>query len=109
MINTVRDNLSSNNDLTAITSGKFGERLEMRGSNLYFIRVFICFEVSQNPNSYFKRKTTYLIMEAEHTELGFNKLRFIHINDPGYFQVTEMKDRDNLFLNSSFKTVSENK
>ena len=45
LMNAVMDSVSSDKDLTEITSGSFGEGLEMRGSDIDMMKVLHGFEV----------------------------------------------------------------
>ncbi|CAC5379842.1 unnamed protein product [Mytilus coruscus] len=62
MMNTVRDNLQSDENWTTITSGSFGEGLEMRGSDLDIMKVFTFIE----------------ICEDTHIDLNHDKVHFLH-------------------------------
>ncbi|CAG2194704.1 unnamed protein product [Mytilus edulis] len=78
MMNTVRDNLQSNEGWTMITSGSLGEGLQIRGSDLDIMMVFTFVEVCENPNIHFYPCTTYFTMEQEDTSPGFTKLRLVY-------------------------------
>jgi hypothetical protein len=49
-INTIKDNLSSDEDSVHITSGSFGEGLEMKGSDIDLMYVISCVRVYEDIN-----------------------------------------------------------
>ncbi|VDI58750.1 Hypothetical predicted protein [Mytilus galloprovincialis] len=72
--NAVWDNIESIKD-TIITSGSFGEGLEMRGSDLDMMFVLNDFiEVWEDKKSRFNPKMTYLFMESEDVKPGYTLL-----------------------------------
>ncbi|XP_052076794.1 uncharacterized protein LOC127714800 [Mytilus californianus] len=81
MMNTVRDNLQSNNYCTHITSGSFGEGLEMKGSDLDIMYVIKVIEVCEDANFRSKRETSYFIMQIEDSQPGFIQLQLVYTND----------------------------
>ncbi|CAG2253205.1 unnamed protein product [Mytilus edulis] len=71
MMNTIRDNLSSNDNTLIITSGSFGEGIEMRGSDLDIMIIWTLMEVCENKNNNFNPDTVYFAMETNDTQPGF--------------------------------------
>ncbi|CAC5422808.1 unnamed protein product [Mytilus coruscus] len=74
LLNAVKDNLSISKTMMSITSGSFGEGLQMRGSDLDIMMVYRTIEVydvkpSFNPN------IAYLSMQTEGVKPGFTQLR----------------------------------
>ncbi|XP_076071336.1 uncharacterized protein LOC143042761 [Mytilus galloprovincialis] len=78
MMNTIRDNLSSNDNTLIITSGSFGEGIEMRGSDLDIMIIWTPMEVCENKNNNFNPDTVYFAMETNDTQPGFTQLRLLH-------------------------------
>ncbi|XP_063414863.1 uncharacterized protein LOC134696841 [Mytilus trossulus] len=66
--------MTSNNDLTFITSGSFGEGLEMRGSDLDIMCVNKIFKVYENITTDNKSIVMYLLMETDDVKAGFTQL-----------------------------------
>lgn len=94
IINTVRDNVSLNNGTATITSGSFGEGLQMRGSDTDIMHVYACTEVHANMKSATTIPTkTHFLMMTEDTKPGFTMLRLIDINNISLISIDK-----NLFL-----------
>ncbi|XP_052078030.1 uncharacterized protein LOC127715968 [Mytilus californianus] len=75
-MNTVSDNLSSDNIKVSIISGSFGEGLQMIGSDLDIMFVIKPIEVHDNITSIvFNSKTTYFSLMTEDTKPGYVMLR----------------------------------
>ncbi|VDH99079.1 Hypothetical predicted protein [Mytilus galloprovincialis] len=74
-MNTVRDNLSSYKYSTVITSGSYGEGLEMRGSDLDIMRVSKYIKVNADKQLDFYPRITYLSMDTDDVKPGFTQLR----------------------------------
>ncbi|XP_052078464.1 uncharacterized protein LOC127716337 [Mytilus californianus] len=72
-INTVRDNLSSDEKMTFITNGSFGEGLEMRGSDLDIMCVLKDMKI-QNVKSSSHPNIRYWTMDTDDVKPGFTKL-----------------------------------
>ncbi|VDI74894.1 Hypothetical predicted protein, partial [Mytilus galloprovincialis] len=75
LMNTVRDNLSSSKSLTRITSGSYGEGLEMRGSDLDIMLVIKSIKVNADKQPDFDTSITYLSMDTDDVKPGFTQLR----------------------------------
>lgn len=108
MMNTVRDDLRSNNDWTVITSGSFGDGLQMRGSDLDIMMAIKCIEVCEDTNIPFNPDAIYLAIETEDTQPGFTKLRILNCNDQSFLKDCEKIGIEHFFVNS-FKEVFLNK
>lgn len=95
IIHTVRDNVSLDNDTATLTSGCFGEGLQMRGSDKDIImHVYTCTEVHANIKSATTIPTkTHFLMMTEDTKPGFTMLRLIDSNNISLFSIDK-----NLFL-----------
>ncbi|VDI58730.1 Hypothetical predicted protein, partial [Mytilus galloprovincialis] len=102
MMNTIRDHLESDSMRTIITSGSFGEGLDMRGSDLDVMIVLQYLEVCEKIHDYLNFVKVYFKMEMEDTQPGFSKLRLVQTTD-WYF----CRDCDvvgcGVYLSNSFK------
>lgn len=73
--NTIRDNLTSIENITHITSGSFGEGLEMQGSNLDIMYVLSFCRVYEDINKVrFNSRETSFVMDMDDCNLGFTQL-----------------------------------
>lgn len=77
MIN-VRDILSRNSETETITSGSFGEGLEMLGSDLDIMYILKHHEVCEKTHISFKTGTSYFLMETDDTPPGYAQLRQLY-------------------------------
>ncbi|XP_071145515.1 uncharacterized protein [Mytilus edulis] len=75
LMNTVRDNFSSDKSFTCITSGSYGEGLEMRGSDLDIMLVRTTIKVNADTQTDFNPSITYLFMDTDDVKPGFTQLR----------------------------------
>ncbi|CAG2252694.1 unnamed protein product [Mytilus edulis] len=75
LMNTMRDNLSSSKSFTCITSGSYGEGLEMRGSDLDIMQVNKSIKVNADKQTDFNPSITYLSMDTDDVKPGFTQLR----------------------------------
>ncbi|XP_071150247.1 uncharacterized protein [Mytilus edulis] len=73
--NAVRDNILSNTGSEYITSGSFGEGLEMRGSDLDIMHVDKHIEVLENLTPHIDPKITYFLVEGDDVKAGYSQLR----------------------------------
>ena len=81
--NTIRDDISSNETLTQITSGSFGEGLEMKGSDLDIMYVAQDVHVYEDINKVpFNSRKTTVVMDMDDCKLGFTQLRLLQCYDP---------------------------
>lgn len=99
LMNTVRDNLNSSHDWTVITSGSFGEGIEMKGSDLDVMLVMKEVEIHENESIHINPNISHFKMETEDTHPGFTKLRLIHSHDRDVFENCIMVGRDHFFSN----------
>ncbi|CAG2225905.1 unnamed protein product [Mytilus edulis] len=79
-MNNVRDNLQSNKIQTSITSGSFGEGLQMRDSDFDVMWVVKVIEVCEDTHNDFNADTIRFTMEMGGTQPGFIKLHLVHNN-----------------------------
>ncbi|CAC5414216.1 unnamed protein product [Mytilus coruscus] len=103
MMNNIRDYLNSSNNFITITSGSFGDGLEMRGSDLDIMLVLKYIEVSEEVNIHFITDTIYFTMASEDTSPGFTKLRLLHNNDQSILEDCDEFGHDYYFSNASVK------
>ncbi|CAC5419509.1 unnamed protein product [Mytilus coruscus] len=75
VMNAVRDNVAGTKMLTFITSGSYGEGLDMRGSDYDYMMVNKNYEVCEDVNSDFNPNTTCFLMETDDVKPGFTRLR----------------------------------
>ncbi|XP_071126632.1 uncharacterized protein [Mytilus edulis] len=75
LMNAVRDDLCySDTDKTFITSGSFGEGLEMRGSDLDLMYVIKIMEVYEDIKTAYNSNVQYVLMETDDVKPGFTQL-----------------------------------
>ncbi|VDI17153.1 Hypothetical predicted protein [Mytilus galloprovincialis] len=74
-MNTVRDNSSSSKSFLCITSGSYGEGLEMRGSDFDIMQVIKYIKVNADKQPDSDTSITYLSMDTEDVKPGFTLLR----------------------------------
>ncbi|CAG2244908.1 unnamed protein product [Mytilus edulis] len=109
MMNAVRDDLQSDNEFALITSGSFGEGLEMRGSDLDMMMVVKDIEVCEDANVGYKNNTIYFIMDTDNTLPGFVKLRLVQSNVASIFEMCEEIGSDYYIPNYSLRDRFVNK
>ncbi|CAC5409026.1 unnamed protein product [Mytilus coruscus] len=102
-MNTVRDNLSNDEYNTIITSGSFGEGIEMQGSDFDVMHVLKEYDVFEESNIQINRNTAQFLMETEHTQPGFVQLRYLHSNDKCIFELCDEIRCHKYFSNVLFK------
>ncbi|CAG2247211.1 unnamed protein product [Mytilus edulis] len=78
LMNTVRDNLSSDKSKTFVTSGSYGEGLEMRVSDLDIMEVVKYIKVNADKQPDFNPSITYLSMDTDGVKPGFTQLRLAY-------------------------------
>ncbi|CAC5387580.1 unnamed protein product [Mytilus coruscus] len=105
MMNTVRDNFSHNKKLTTITSGSFGEGLQMQGSDLDIMIIDKSFEVCEDTNIPFNPEKSYFTMETDDTQPGFTQLRLLSSNYCHIHKSCEVKGPYLFFSSTAFKQV----
>ncbi|XP_071126599.1 uncharacterized protein [Mytilus edulis] len=93
MMTTVRDNLTCNGDITVVTSGSFGEGLDMRGSDLDMMYVFKKVEVYGYIKPCFNQNVTYFSMDRDAVNPGFTQLqlRVEHSSSLPWFKYCEKR------------------
>ncbi|CAC5422809.1 unnamed protein product [Mytilus coruscus] len=97
LMNAVRDDLSIHKNEISITSGSYGEGLDMRGSDLdimYVVRHIKVYDVKPrlNPNS------AYLLMDTDNVKPGFTQLR-LDSKCTSYYNCVQLADK--YYLSSS--------
>ena len=81
MFITIRDNLSINENYIKITSGSFGEGLEMSGSDIDMMYVTSYVHVYEDINKVrFNSTETAFVMDMDDCTLGFTHLRLVQCN-----------------------------
>ena len=81
--NTIRDYLSTKQGLVQITSGSFGEGLEMKGSDVDMMFVYSHVHVYEDINKVrFNSRETSCVMDMDDCKLGFTHLRLVQCNHP---------------------------
>ncbi|XP_052077129.1 uncharacterized protein LOC127715146 [Mytilus californianus] len=103
MMNTVRDNLQSDKKHTIITSGSFGEGLEMLGSDLDVMVVIKFIDVREDIHIALNADNIHFTLETEDTHPGFTKLRLLHSNDQDILEDCEEIGNDFFYSNLLFK------
>ncbi|XP_052078277.1 uncharacterized protein LOC127716191 [Mytilus californianus] len=102
LINTVRDNFTSGKEFIIITSGSFGEGLEMRGSDLdimYLEKVLKVYEKIKTYNS----DDVYLTMETDDVKVKITQLQIEHM-DPLFLSILcEERNGKHYFSSALFK------
>ncbi|VDH98375.1 Hypothetical predicted protein [Mytilus galloprovincialis] len=103
-MNAVRDNLQSNKDVTFITSGSFGEGLEMRGSDLDIMIVSYRHNVVyEDVQTCFNPKMTYLLMETDDVKPCYTLLKLEKNRSPKDFIFFEDQNDNQYFSSALFK------
>ncbi|CAC5414075.1 unnamed protein product [Mytilus coruscus] len=77
-MNAVRDDFESHKKVTVITSGSFGEGLEMRGSDLDVMHVYHSFEVCEDMKPRVTQNRTLFSMVTDDVKPGFTQLKLEH-------------------------------
>ncbi|CAC5406354.1 unnamed protein product [Mytilus coruscus] len=103
LMNAVRDNVISNTIFTVITSGSFGEGLEMRGSDLDTMFVFKCFQVFENGYPHINQYKTYFSLDRDDVKPGFTQLRLEYISDQKKMESYEKYNGRYYLSNATFK------
>ncbi|VDI76592.1 Hypothetical predicted protein [Mytilus galloprovincialis] len=102
-MNTIRDNLSSDTTFVEITSGSFGEGLEMQGSDFDLMKIIKSIEICEDPNMPFFSDKTYFIIDRDDTQPGFTQLRLLYSNDEAIFDLCIERQREFYFSSSALK------
>ncbi|CAC5391240.1 unnamed protein product [Mytilus coruscus] len=109
MMNTVRDDLSSGKRQASITSGSFGEGLEMRGGDLDIMIVWKEIEVCGDTSILLNPNKSYFAMETDFTQPGFTQLRLLHSSHYNIFQLCDERGANFYFSNTAFKQMVSTK
>ncbi|XP_071147878.1 uncharacterized protein [Mytilus edulis] len=102
-MNSVRDNLSSSKSWTCITSGSYGEGLEMRGSDLDVMQVIKSINVNADKQPDFDPSITYLSMDTDDVKHGFTQLRLEYSRDQYIFECCEEHNGKHYFSSALYK------
>lgn len=106
LMNTVGDNLYSDEGKVRITSGSFGEGLEMQGSDLDIMYVLTFIHVHNDIKStVFGPINTCFVITTEDTKAGFAMLRLIRSQDPTMLNSCEKFRRDCYLSSTLFKKL----
>ncbi|XP_063438859.1 uncharacterized protein LOC134719850 [Mytilus trossulus] len=79
LMNAVKDNIESNKEYTLITSGSFGEGLDMRGSDLDIMQVSRHVQVYEDVKPFLNPNITYLSMDTDDVKPGYAQLKLDYI------------------------------
>ncbi|XP_071127433.1 uncharacterized protein [Mytilus edulis] len=105
LMNTVKDNLSHCNKSTKITSGSFGEGLQMRGSDLDIMVISNDMVVlaCEDTNIVFNPDKTYFALAPGETQPGFSRLRVVRSHFRDIRDFCEQRGREFYFSSTAFK------
>ncbi|CAC5387574.1 unnamed protein product [Mytilus coruscus] len=109
MMNTCRDYLKIDNCLACITSGSFGEGLEMKGSDIDIMRKIKLIEVYEDPNNPCNPYKICFAMATYDTQPGFTLLRLLNIDRVGKSFLCNDKGSDVFLANNTIKCLSLSK
>ncbi|XP_063413733.1 uncharacterized protein LOC134696075 isoform X2 [Mytilus trossulus] len=111
MMNNVRDNSEKDDNMTSITSGSFGEGLQLRGSDLDIMSVTNYIEVCEDIHHVhidLNADKVYVIMEMKDTQPGFSKLRLLHTGMQSIFRFCDKIDNDFYLSSHVYKHSTTN-
>ncbi|XP_071147126.1 cyclic GMP-AMP synthase-like receptor 2 [Mytilus edulis] len=103
LMNTVRDNFSSSKSFTWITSGSFGEGLEMRGSDLDIMQLIKSIKVNADQQPDFGTSITYLSMDTDDVKPGFTQLRLEYSRSQFILECCEEHNGKHYFSSALYK------
>ncbi|XP_063416265.1 uncharacterized protein LOC134697908 [Mytilus trossulus] len=103
LMHTVKDNVSSNTKVTVITSGSFGEGLELRGSDLDVMYVTKSIEVFEDFKTAYTTVYLCLEMETDDVKPGFTQLLIEQIHTQFPCKHCEEHNGKHYFSGTSFK------
>lgn len=103
MMNAVRENLTRDDSWATITSGSFGEGLDVRGSDLDILFILKNFEVSEDEIFNFKFSKTCFKPETEEVHPGYTRLRLMYTSDKKHLELCEKLYTKYYFSNALFK------
>ena len=102
--NTIRDNMSVNEMLIQITSGSFGEGLEMEGSDVDIMYVVRDVYVYEDINKVrFNSRETSFVMDMDDCKLGFTQLRLVQCDHTNILQLCKQVGNYVYFSNELLK------
>ena len=104
--NTIRDNMCCNELIIEITSGSFGEGLEMSGSDIDRMYVLSQVRVYEDINKvpFNSTEETSFAMDMDDCNLGFTHLRLLQCNHPQILQCCKQIGNDYYLSNELLKT-----
>ncbi|XP_076086271.1 uncharacterized protein LOC143056944 isoform X2 [Mytilus galloprovincialis] len=103
LMNAMRDNLQSDKSFTWITSGSYGEGLEMRGSDLDIMQVRKSIQVNADKQPDFNPSITYLSMDTDDVKPGFTQLRLEYSRDQYDLECCEEHNGKHYFSSALWK------
>ncbi|XP_071124020.1 uncharacterized protein [Mytilus edulis] len=103
LMNAVRDNLHSDKKETIITSGSFGEGLDMRGSDLDIMTVSRTIEVYDNIKPFFSPSITYFSMKKEDVKPGFTQLKLNYSSQQSLLKQCEEQNGKHYLSSTLYK------
>ncbi|XP_071147885.1 uncharacterized protein [Mytilus edulis] len=103
LMNAIRDNFSSSKSFTWITSGSYGEGLEMRGSDLDIMDVDKSIQVNADKQPDFDTSITYLSMDTDDVKPGFTLLKLEYSRDHFFLECCEEHNGKHYFSSALYK------
>ena len=104
--NTIKDKLASDENFVHITSGSFGEGLEMSGSDVDMMDVFSNVHVYEDINKVrLNSRETSFVMEMDDCNLGFTHLRLVQCNYASILKWCKQIGHSSYLSNELFKNV----
>ncbi|CAC5406422.1 unnamed protein product [Mytilus coruscus] len=103
LLNTIRDNGTSTESEASITSGSFGEGLEMRGSDLDMMASSKFIEVYADEKTTHNSMLTYYKMETDDVKPGFTQLLSETNGKKALFQFCEELNGKHFLSSTLFK------
>jgi hypothetical protein len=105
IFNTIKDNVSIYETFIQITSGSFGEGLEMEGSDIDMMYAITCVRVYEDINKVrFNSTETSFVMDMDDCKLGFTQLRLVQCNDANILELCKQIGDSSYFSNELLKT-----
>jgi len=102
--NTIRDNLSGSESSIHITSGSFGEGLEMKGSDIDIMYVFPNVHVYEDINKVrLNSRETSFVMDMDDCKLGFTHLRLVQCNHANILKLCKQIGHSSYLSNELLK------
>ncbi|CAC5422827.1 unnamed protein product [Mytilus coruscus] len=102
-MDTVRDDVKSTEFCTTITSGSFGEGLELRGSDLDMMEVIKRFEAYADEKIRFNPNLIYFRMETDDVKPGFTQLLVKNTDNQDLLKLCEELNGKHFFSSALFK------